>query len=423
MNDSVPSPTFPSACDVVVVGAGLAGLAAALHLQRAGYHVVVLEAATEVGGRIRTDRVDGFRLDRGFQLYNPAYPEGRRMFDHSALDLKGFERGAVVSTTASRIRLGDPRSHPTWALDALRAPLGGPIGLLRFAAYATRCAMSNPEELGRRPDVPIGDALSAAGVKGQLLDRVVRPFLSGVFLETGLNTSRRFADLILRSFVRGTPAVPALGMQELPEQLAAQLDHLHTSARVRNIRPGTVETADGSVRADAIVVAVGPTAVPRLIDGFRSPTMHACTTWYHVPDQPPAELAAGLPILTIDGDGTGPMVNSAVMTHAAPSYAPPGKSLVASTAVGIADGNSEALVRSQLAQMYQVDTANWTTLAVYHVADALPAMSVPLNLRKDVNLGDGLFIAGDHRDTASIQGALVSGRRAANAVHAAAVRG
>lgn len=413
---------LPAHADVVVVGAGLAGLAATLHLQRQGYDVVVLEAGDAPGGRIRTDVVDGFRLDRGFQLFNPSYPEALRMFDYPALDLKGFERGALVSTAAGRIRLADPRAHPGWVVDALRANLGGPIGLLRFAKYAAECGVTDPARLADRPDVPIADALAEAGIPQRLQDVLIRPFLSGVFLEPDLATSRRFADLILRSFVRGTPAVPAMGMASLPNQLADSVSRLFTGTRVTRVGSGSVDTEHGSVRAGAIVIAVGPAQVASLLPGFAAPKTHACTTWYHCPDQPPGELSGGWPILTLDGDATGPVVNTAVMSHAAPSYSPPGKSLVASTALGMRGDVDEGVVRSQLGRMYGVDTSRWTPVAVYEVADALPDMSPPRRLRQPVTLNDGLFIAGDHRDTASIQGALVSGRRAARAVHAALVR-
>lgn len=407
---------LPQRCDVVVVGAGLAGLAAATHLQRAGADVVVLEASNSVGGRVRTDAVDGFRLDRGFQLYNPSYPEGQRMFDYPALDLRPFERGARVVIGERVFRLGDPRSHPTWAVDALRAPLGGWPSMARFLAYTTRCATAKPEDLEERPDESIAEALASAGVAPATLNAFIRPFLSGVFLEEELATSRRFADLILRSFVRGTPTVPSRGMQALPDQLASGLSQVHLHTPVTSVRPGTVHTEEGKLDAAAVIVAVDPSAVHHLLPAVPTPRTHTCTTWYHCPDQSPGELSDGLALLTLDGDGRGPLINTAVMSHASPSYAPPGRSLVASTAVGINNKTSEADVRDHLSRLYGVPTHRWECIATYQVDPALPAMDPPLNVRQPSDLGDGLFVAGDHRDTASIQGALVSGRRAAAAV-------
>lgn len=408
--------TLPTNCDVVIVGAGLAGLAAATHLEQSGLDVVVVEASDAVGGRVRTDIVDGYRLDRGFQLYNPAYPEGQRMFDYQALDLRPFERGARVVIGTQVYRLGDPRSHPTWAVDALRAPLGGWPSLARFLAYATRCATADPRSLESRPDESTEEALRNAGVAPQTVAAFIRPFLSGVFLESELATSRRFADLILRSFVRGTPTVPSRGMQALPQQLADGITAVHLNTAARAVRPGEVQTDQGTITAGAVVVAVDPGAVNSLLPAVPQPRTHTCTTWYHSPDQPPEELSDGLALLTLDGDGRGPLVNTAVMSHAAPSYAPPGRSLVASTAIGVNPTITEPEVRAHLGRLYGVSTDAWECIATYRVDPALPAMDPPLDLRQPSDLGDGLFVAGDHRDTASIQGALVSGRRAATAV-------
>ncbi len=409
---------LPASADIVVVGAGLAGLAAAIHLHEAGFGVVVLEASDGVGGRVRTDVVDGFRLDRGFQLYNPAYPEGRVMFDHAAADLRGFARGARVVLDQRVVTVADPRTHPGAIRGAFAAELGGPFGLARLAWYALGCARANPRAVESRADAAIGDTLRAAGVPPNTMDHLVRPFFSGVFLEPDLATSRRFADLVLRSFVRGTPAVPAMGMGVLPRQLAARLPTVHMFARVLSVNGTSVESARGTVQARAVVVATDAASVSALIPGLAIPASNGCTTWYHVPAQTPSELADGRAILTLDGEQRGPLINSAVMSHAAPSYSPPGKSLVSSTALGSLRDTSESDVRAHLARLYGVDTAKWECLDVYDIPDALPAMLPPLQTRRPVSLGDGLFIAGDHRDTASIQGALVSGRRAATAVRA-----
>lgn len=408
--------SVPVRAEAVVVGAGLAGLSAAIHLQRHGVEVTVLESAEAVGGRVRTDLVDGFRLDRGFQLYNPAYPEGAAMFDHARLDLKPFERGARVVIGDRAYRLGDPRAHPTWLTDVVRAPVGGLVGLARFGVYALRCATTDPRTLERADDLPIRAAFESAGLDAPLIDRLLRPFLSGVFLEGELSTSRRFADLVLRSFVRGTPAIPSTGMQALPEQLADQVHSLHLNSPVTSLCGTRVHTVAGEIDARVVVVAVDPKSVTNLLPELGEVPTRACTTWYHVPSQGPTELADGLALLTLDGDGNGPLVNTAVLTHAAPSYAPPGHSLVSSTALGIADNTTEQSIRQHLQRLYGVDTSGWECIATYAVDPALPAMDVPLQTRKSVHVRPGVFVAGDHRDTASIQGALVSGRRAARAV-------
>lgn len=406
---------------VVIVGAGLSGLAAARHLTHHGVEALVLEGSDAVGGRVRTDVVDGFRLDRGFQLYNPAYPEGARVLDHRALDLKPFVAGAriVVDRGGRRRveRVADPRRKPSWAVPSLRAHIGSPLSTARFGAYAVSCAVRSVPSLHREPDVTSEEALRRAGADGTLIETVLRPFLSGVFLDAELSTSRRFLDVVLKSFVRGTPAVPALGMQRIPEQLAAGLD-IRLGHRVAAVSARGVEVVGGDAQpAEAVIVATDPTAAADLVAGVRAPAARSVTTWYYRPDCAPQELADGEAVLTLDGDCRGPLVNTVVLSHAAPDYAPLGSALVAASALGASDNPArDDSVREHLAWLYGVPTRNWELIAGYPIPYALPAMPVPFELQRPVRTEQGVYVAGDHRDTSSIQGALVSGRRAAQAV-------
>lgn len=400
----------------IVVGAGLAGLAAARHLHAHGHAVRVLEAGDDIGGRVRTDDIDGYLLDRGFQLYNPAYPESRRVLDHAALDLRPFVAGAEIVLRTRRARVADPRREPTWAWSSLCAPLGPLPALARFGTYAATRATSPPARLRAEPDITAAQALRAAGVSDELLERLLRPFLSGVFLESGLQTSRHFMDLVLRSFVRGTPSVPARGMGRIPHNLARNLpaEAVLTGTPVIEVSANQVRTSHGSIPAQGVIVATDPATAGRLLPGLAVPEGRAVTTWYHsVAGQ---TLTSGRSVLVLDGTGTGPLVNSVALSHAAPAYAPQGRTLVSSSALGVhPDDDSERAVRGHLARLYDTDTRDWQLLATYPIEYALPAMSVPLEPRKPVRLAPGIYVAGDHRDTASIQGALVSGRRAAQA--------
>ena len=423
---SRPGATNVSAVAVVVVGAGLAGLAAARHLTARGVEVTVLEASDGVGGRVRTDVVDGFRLDRGFQLYNPAYPEGARVLDHEALDLRSFIAGAriVISRSGRRQveRVADPRREPSWLVPSLLARIGSPVSTARFGAYAVSRAVRSVESLLRDPDVTTEEALRRAGADRALMERVLRPFLSGVFLESELTTSRRFLDVVLKSFVRGTPGVPALGMARIPEQLAAGLDirlgHRVASVSARTVSARTVNVVGGDAhRADAVIVATDPATAAGLIAEISAPAARSVTTWYFRPTCAPEDLADGQAVLILDGDHRGPLVNTVVLTHAAPDYAPAGSALISASALGVWDSpEHESAVREHLAWLYGVATHDWELLASYPIPYALPAMPVPFELQRPVRTADGVYVAGDHRDTSSIQGALVSGRRAAQAL-------
>ena len=395
--------------DVLVVGGGLAGLAAARHLRGAGRDVTVLEAADAVGGRVRSDVVDGVTVDRGFQLLNPAYPEAGRVLDLAALDLQSFVAGVLLADGDHRRLIADPRRRPSAAWgSALHVP-GSPTDLVRFAAYAVGLSRADARTLREAADCTVGEAW---GRFGTLTEDLLAPFLTGVVFDDSRGTSRRFVDLLLRSFIRGTPSVPAAGMQAISDQLAHGLDvRLDTS--VRAVTPASVTTDDDTWSARAVVVAVDAPAAARLLPGLEVPQMRAGTTFWHLADVPGAHLTGGNGVLVVEPRRTGPLVNTVVVSNAAPTYSPTGLALVASTALGTSA--DEDGVRRHLSRLYACDTSAWRTVAVHRLEATVPECPPGTDLRKPAQ-HDGVFVAGDHRDTASIQGALVSGRRIAESV-------
>ncbi|GLZ37336.1 FAD-dependent oxidoreductase [Actinokineospora sp. NBRC 105648] len=397
--------------DTVIVGAGLAGLAAAKTLTAAGREVIVLEAGEAPGGRVRTDRVGKLLLDRGFQVFNAGYPAAQDLLDIEALALRPFVPSALVSDADGLHLVADPRRRPGSLGATLRAPIGSVARKLMLGAYAAALAAAPAKTLRERDDRPFRARLADYGITGPVLDRFLRPFLAGVFLDPDLTVPSRFAEFVLRSFARGAIGVPRAGMRAIPDQLAAGLPAgaVKYSFPIREVAPGRVTGEFGTVTARSVVVAVDGTAAHRLLgERVPAPGTRGCVTHYHLADSPPVAEAA----IVLDGLGRGPLTNSVVLTNAAPEYAP-GAVLVSSTSLGTEDPG-EAAVRAHLAQIYHRDTSAWEHVRSYRITEAVPIADGPL--RKPVSLGEGLYVCGDHRDTPSIQGALVSGRRTAQAV-------
>ena len=305
----------------MVVGAGLAGLRAAQVLCRRGLDVAVLEAADRPGGRVATDVVDGFRCDRGFQVLNTSYPALRASADLHALDLRAFTPAAAIRGGDGLHTYGDPRRLPAltprMAVDRLLSLRDKAC----LAAWTTRVIAAGPRRVAAHGGRSAATDLAAAGVRGLALDRVLRPFLSGVLGEAELATSAAYVRLVWRAFAIGTIAVPDAGMGALPAQLAARLPDgvLRLGRRVEAVRAGAVRVNGDELTARAVVVATDPVTAAALLPAVPRPRMHALTTVYHVAPTPPA---AG-PTLHLDGTG-GPLANTVVLTEAAPGYSPDG---------------------------------------------------------------------------------------------------
>jgi phytoene dehydrogenase-like protein len=407
----------PVEVDVVIVGGGLAGLAAARRLDRAGVDWLLVEASDRIGGRVATDVMDGWRLDRGFQVLNTAYPRVPALVDIDALDMRYFTPGVLVRRAGALHRLENPLRDPMAAPQTLNSGVGTLVDRLKFAALATRCATFPAAGLLDAPETTTQEALRKAGLSHRIIEEVLRPFLSGVFGERSLETSSHVFAMVLRSFARGRIGVPAGGMAALPAAVAGPLPYpqLLVGARTLSIGPGLVVTDGGEIHCRAIVVATDPVGAARLLPGLPTPDMRGLTTFYFGASHAPIDE----PTLILDGDRREIIANTIVMSNAAPEYAPAGRSLIAASVVGASapSGASEQVIRVELARLYGAPTEDWELLSVVTIPHALPAAPVPqAQLRKPVDLGNGLFVAGDHRDSPSIQGALAGGWRTAGAV-------
>lgn len=417
-------PTEASAVDVVIVGAGLAGLAAALHLEAAGRRVTVLEASDGVGGRVRTDRVDGFLLDRGFQVLLTAYPEVDEVLDVDALELGAFEPGAVLRQGGRFHHVSDPFRRPLEAPRTALTPVLSLADKLRVARLRRRVTRGPAVDLLRAPDATTEERLRADGFTTTAIDRLFRPLFGGIQLDPGLQTSARMFDIVYRCLATGDSALPAQGMGAIPEQLAARLTPgtVWLGAEVVAVDATGATCADGrQVRGRAVVVATEGPAASRLL-GLPAVAGHAVSCCWFAAPAPPLRG----PRLVLDADGSGPALNVAMISEAQPAYAPAGQSLIAAACpTPSTDGGPAAppddlaeQVRQQLRGWFGPSVDGWRLLRTDHIHHAQPVQRPPFNPRKRVRLADGLYVAGDHRDTSSIQGALFSGRRVAAAVNA-----
>lgn len=402
--------------EVVVVGAGLAGLSCARLLTGAGYDVTVIEASDGVGGRVRTDDVDGFRCDRGFQILLTAYPETQEQLDEEALDLRRFTPGALLAAEGRLYALADPRRAPTKALATLRAPIGTWADKAKVLPYVLGLLRGEASELLRADDRPTLEELADAGFSETIVDRLFRPLFAGIQLDPELAVSSRFFTIILRMLAAGDSAVPNHGMQRISEQLASHLDEgqvlLHR--RVERLDGTTAVTDDGERHEAAAVVVATEGPVAAGLTGLPDPGSVPVAALWFAADQAPTDEK----LVVLDGDDSGPVKNFAVMSNVAPGYAPPGRHCLVAAVPGraaLAD-DLEDVARGQLRGWFGEQVRRWDLLADQRIRHGHPDQRPPFAPKQRVHLGEGIHVCGDHRDTASIQGALYSGRRAARSV-------
>ncbi|WP_328675067.1 NAD(P)/FAD-dependent oxidoreductase [Streptomyces sp. NBC_00343] len=399
--------------DAVVVGAGLAGLACAHDLSALGLRVRVLEAGDRVGGRMRTDRVEGCVVDRGFQVFNTAYPQVRARLPLRELRLRAFTPGFLVHDGGRRLRFADPTRAPRQALRSVIDGLARPRDLAALAALTGFDALAPAALVRRSSDTSTRQALAAAGFSRGFVERFFRPFLSGVFLEEDLATSGRFFHLVWRSMARGTLCLPATGVAAVPELLASTLP----PGTVALESPVTALTDEGALLGDGrtvpartVVVATDALTAARLGPGLAVPPYRTVTTYYHLASRSPLREP------TLVTDVRRRFVNSVVLSEVHAGYAPRGYALVATSVLGDDREGREQATRTALAECYETDTAGWDLLTVRTVAGALPAMEPGLPLSRRTRLAAARYVCGDHRATGSVQGALASGARAAREV-------
>lgn len=412
---------------MVIVGAGLAGLACARALRREQIPVMVFERSDGVGGRVRTDRIEAdggvYQIDRGFQVYLTAYPEGRRVLQIPALGLRSFLPGAMVRFEGRFWRVADPLRAPLALLGMLRSPLMTARDAPAIAILDTSLRLADEARCWSAPEQTAEEFLRGAGVSDRAIERVFRPFFGGVFLDRSLRTSARKFRATYRMFARGRAALPAAGMQAIAGQLAGGLDSsiLRTGQLVSLISSGEVTLASGdTVVASAIVVATDGDAAAKLLPDVSAPRWKATATLSFAAETPPSRE----PILYLDGDGSGPANHVAVISNVQPRYAPPSRSLISASVVAPHDPSPqdsvlEPRVRSQLREWFGGQVDDWRHLRTDFVQHALPSEDAPalaMPRRPVKTRADRVFIAGDHVDNASINGALESGRRAAEAV-------
>lgn len=414
---------------VVIIGAGMAGLTCAVYLQQAGIEALILEATDGIGGRVRTDTVDRFRLDRGFQVLLTAYPEARQLLNYESLDLRSFRSGALIRTeTGGWTSLMNPFQEPQSVFQTLGSSAGSLADKVRILDLLRHTQELTIDELfGQNDDTTLA-FLQEMGFSERMIARFFAPFFGGVFLENPLNTSSNFFEFCFRMFYTGSVAVPANGIGQIPAQLAGRLkpEQIRLNSPVSQVSANTVMLASGEViRARAVVVAVDASAAARLLTGAApvpTPTAtqvtirqfnHTTCTYFAASTSPDTRK-----LLMLNPNRANAVHNVAVLTDVAPGYAPIGQTLISVSTQGLEVVNEKALterIQKELTDWYGPQVQTWRHLRTYHLPEALPTYNAGA-VRQPLQLADNLYQCGDQTSYPSLNAAMQTGRQVAELI-------
>ena len=405
--------------DVIIIGAGLAGLTAAKVLKTAGKSVKILEASDQPGGRVRTEEVDGFLLDRGFQVLLTAYPETQRFLDYDALELQKFDPGALILNETGTTKIGDPLRQPGALISTLASPAGTFADKVRMLGLKLKLTGKSIDEIFTGSETTTMAYLHDAGFSQRMIGQFFKPFMTGIFLEDKLSTSSRMFEFVFKMFSQGDAAVPAKGMGMIPLQLASSLssNEIAFGQKVVSIDANNVTTSAGQVHsATTILIATDQLEIP---DPFRKLpySYHSVTNMYFTSAAKPYDK----PLIALNAM-PGKLVNNiAVMNRIARAYSKNGDALISLSLIGDHSKADNAQLQGQVLRemlTWFPEAMQWKHLKTYHISYALPnddqVINVPGN--DTIRLTEQCFICGDHLLNGSINAAMKSGRLAAEAI-------
>lgn len=405
--------------DVIIIGAGLAGLAAAITLKGAGKTIQLIEASDDIGGRVRTDTFQGYQLDRGFQVLLTAYPETKRFLDYKRLDLQNFKPGAMILNQDGSTIIGDPLRDPGALFETLLSPAGTLIDKLRMLRLKIKLAGSSIDQIFERKEITTLAYLGKEGFSQTMMQQFFTPFMTGIFLEDQLKTSSRMFEFVFKMFSEGDTALPAGGMGMITKQLGESLspEEVVLNEKVTGVENGMVMTSSGhTYQAKSVLLA---TDLPGIPEAFKTPNIgrHSVLNLYFTADKAPFLK----PLIALNSRPGKTFNSIAVMNAIAPTYAPAEKSLLSVSVVRpyqeILEPGMANAVLSEMSFWYP-EATNWQHLKTYAIDYALPNDDKVINTRayQAFKLQSDVFICGDHLLNGSINAALKSGRLAAEAI-------
>lgn len=405
-----------SSLRIHVIGAGISGLVSALVLEKNGYHPIVLEATDRIGGRVKTDRVDGYCLDHGFQVLLTAYPMAKKYLDYKALKLHYFKPGATLFSNGKRTTIGDPIRDLSFLITSLTSTVGNLRDKLKIFRLNRELQRKSLEAIFNETETSTLAFLQQYGFSKKVIHLFFKPFFSGIFLEPNLETSSRMFQFVYKMFGEGLAAIPASGMGAISKQLETRLSNttFHFNTPVKQVKEGKILLENQSfLDSDFTIIA---TDAHPLMPNLKNQqlTWNSCDNLYFLTSQ----KVITKPLIGLVSDENA-LINNIFYPTTFSKEMNKGKDVLSVTIVKEHGLPPKALIQKTKDELrIHFNIKDSVFLKHYRITNALPRLS---NLKNDIEpsetkLTATIFLAGDTMLNGSLNAAMLSGERAAEGV-------
>jgi len=393
----------------IVVGAGISGLSCALELEKNGYQVQILEKENHPGGRVHSDIVDGYILNRGFQVLQTGYPETKRLLDYKKLELCNLDSEVWIMNNNKIKKLYDPIQNPSSILKAAFSNVGTFWDKLHLLQLRQSTTSRSTDTIFQENEITSLEQIKNYGFSDSIINEFFKPLFGGAFLDSKLDTTSRMFKFVYKIFSIAPIAIPKYGMKSIPEQLEAKLESkISFNTNVIKLNNKNAFLENETLSADVIILAANHNSARQLIPSIEEISWNSTSCYYFIADSPPFSSK----VVLLNGNNHGEINNVFVPTNISKSYSPNNKSIISVSTIGL--NNSETEIRNELKNWFGNQTENWKLLHTYHIEQALPRMSVPsISHSQYIN---GIHMCGDYLTSSSIHGSMYSGRMTAKQI-------
>ncbi len=406
--------------DVVIVGGGMSGLTMAYHLEKFGYSIAIYEVGSEVGGRVRTDHIDGFQLDRGLHFFQSSYPEAAKVLDYKSLKLKNIYPGMLIFHEEKFELISNPLKKWTDLITNFFGNFSDISDRLRFMGLLAKLSAYSENYIMNNADVDAYTFIKQQGFSDEFVEKVFRPFVGAVFCSKDMQVSARLFSYILKYFTISQLTLPEKGIGSIPQNIAAQLQHteIFLNTKVKEAHDDGVMLANGDfIHAERVVIATTPSDLIKILPTAKIeiPYKHVSCLYFSTETAPLKEA-----IVAFNGSGKGIANHVFVPTNLHKGYAPKGQHLVCVSIVDIPELDDDEIIDqiiSEMVEWFGVKANSWTHLKTYHICNALPDVPRLPKIESFKKTDDNIYIIGDHTSFGSINMVMQCSRDTAKALH------